>query len=185
MKFVSKRFGVSKLIVFMLAVVIGFFAVAPNAAMASVTPSSPLVKGEIVTVDNLSYKVLSVTSKKTLQFVGVKNPTSTVTIPATVRISGATYKVISIAKNAMRQDTDLTSVTIGKNVSKIGKNAFRSCSNLSKIVIKTTKLNIDRIGTGVFKGVKNNAKFYVPKAKMYSYRNLFGGVGTQLRFYYA
>ena len=44
-----------------------------------------------------------------------------IAVPDSIKINGATYKVTSIAKSAFKNNKKLKTVTIGKNVSKIGE----------------------------------------------------------------
>ncbi len=57
-----------------------------------------------------------------------------VVIPEQVTYNGKTYSVISIEKYAFQSCCGLTSVTIGNNVTSIGRNAFYDCSSITTIV---------------------------------------------------
>ena len=94
-----------------------------------------------------------------------------VTIPSTVKIDGVTYKVSSVATGALKNYKNLTKVTVGKNVTKIGKNAFYGCKKLKKIVIKSKKLK--SVGKNALKGIKKNATIDVPNSKKKAYKKLF------------
>ena len=62
-----------------------------------------------------------------LAYVGPKNKkVKTVKIPAVVKIDGVSYKVTAVADGALKNYKNLTKVTVGKNITKIGKNAFYS-----------------------------------------------------------
>lgn len=61
----------------------------------------------------------------------------TVTIPSQVKIKGVTYKVTSVGASAFKNNTKITKVIIGKNITKIGINAFKGI--YSKAVIKVPK----------------------------------------------
>ena len=99
-----------------------------------------------------------------------KNVKGSVTIPATVTIDGVTYKVTSVAANAFKGNKKITKVTIGKNIEKIGKNAFYGCKKLSSITFKTTKLKASKVGKNAFKGVKAKVTVKVPKNKAKDYK---------------
>jgi len=45
-------------------------------------------------------------------------------IPKTIKINGNVYKVTEISANAFKNCKRLKKVTIGKNITKIGKNSF-------------------------------------------------------------
>ena len=64
----------------------------------------------------------------------------------------------------------LKNVTIGKNVTNIGANAFLSCKNLRTVNIKSTKLT--KVGTKAFYGTHNKITFVLPKGKAASYKKL-------------
>ena len=64
-----------------------------------------------------------------------------------VKVDGVSYRVTSIADNAFKNNKKITRVvigsnivTIGKNVTKIEKNAFYGCGKLEKITIQSEKL---------------------------------------------
>lgn len=59
----------------------------------------------------------------------------TITIPATVKIDGITYKVTSVAAKAFKNNTKITKVKIGNNVTTIGKEAFRGCKKLKTVTL--------------------------------------------------
>lgn len=54
------------------------------------------------------------------------------TVPATIKYKGKTYKVTEVASGALRGKKKLQTVVIGKNVTKIGANAFSKCKKLKK-----------------------------------------------------
>ncbi len=61
------------------------------------------------------------------------NPTvKSITIPATIKANGLTYKVTTIAAKAFKQNKKLKSVTVGSNIRNISKNAFFKCPSLKK-----------------------------------------------------
>ena len=126
-------------------------------------------KPKTVTVDNLKYQLDS--NKKTAVFIGAKDKKiSSITIPATIKVSGKTYKVTEIAANACKNLAKLTKVTIGKNVTKIGKNAFSGCKKLKTISIQTEKLKKSGIGSACFKSINAKATFKVPKKMKKDYQ---------------
>lgn len=86
----------------------------------------------------------------TVQFAKTSNTKAkTVAIPATVTIDGITYKVTSIAANALKNNKVVTTVTIGKNVTAIGSGAFSGCTKLKKVTIGKSVTNI---GASAFSG---------------------------------
>lgn len=120
-----------------------------------------------------TYKITANSAKREVTFV---KPASTgnksVTVPATVKIDGQTFKVTGIEAKAFKNNKKLKSVSIGKNVKKIGKEAFSGCKKLSKVTIKGTALK--SIGRNTFKNINKKAVFKVPRKKMKQYKKLLG-----------
>ena len=117
---------------------------------AATTPQTPK-KGDVVADDKTSVKVeVSDVKKKEVEYKGpVNKKAKTVSIPATVKIYGVTYKVTKIADNAFKGNKKVTKITVGSNIKTIGKNAFYKCTKL-----KTVKIgkNVTTIGSNAFKG---------------------------------
>ena len=78
--------------------------------------------------------------------------------------------VTKIGANAFYGDKKLSKVTIGKNVTNIGANAFYGDKKLSKVTIKGK--NLKKIGKNAFKKIKKSATFKVPKGKAKAYKNM-------------
>ena len=127
----------------------------------------PAKNGTTLTVSSKKLKVKVTSSSK-------QNPTVTVTkimdkkakkltIPATVKVKGVTYKVTAISDRAFKGNKKLTTVTIGSNVTTIGIGAFYGCKNLKKITVTAGKLTT--INRSVFKGIKKNATITVKGTK--------------------
>ena len=113
-----------------------------------------------------TYKVVSL--GRTVEYRGSANQNKkAVNVPDTVVVDGVRYQVASIANNAFKNNKKLTSVVIGKNVTKIGKKAFFGCQKLKKITIKTTKLKTKTVGAKAFTkaGSKNYSKLTVKVPK--------------------
>ncbi len=109
---------------------------------------------------------------KEVTFVKAKNSKKTsVRIPATIIVNGYTYKVTTIANKAFKNNKKLKSVTIGKNVRKIGKETFCNCKELKKITIKSNVLK--SVGKNAIKGIDNKATIKVPKQQLNKYKKLF------------
>ena len=100
-----------------------------------------------------------------------------VKIKDTVKVLGVTYKVTSIASNAFKNNNKVTSVTLGKNVKKIGKNAFNNCKSLKTITIKSAKLSIADVKKGAFSGIAKKVTIKVPKDCYSVYKALLRSKG--------
>lgn len=110
----------------------------------------------------------------TVSYVQPVNEKATnITIPATIKVNGITYKVTAISKNACMNLTKLKKVTIGKNVKKIGTKAFFGCKKLTKIKVNTKKLTMGNVGKSAVKGVYKKAVFNVPNSKKEVYKKIF------------
>lgn len=95
----------------------------------------------------------------------------TAKVPATIKVNKKTYKVTAIAANAFADYSNLTSVTIGKNVKRIDKDAFSGCKKLKSITINSKKLTAKKI-----KGAFNDSAIttvYVPADKVDAYKKIF------------
>lgn len=136
----------------------------------------PVEKGDMYQNGMDAYKVTS-TSKKTVSYVSTDSSEEKVTIPATIKIQGENYKVTTVAKNAFKNNKSITSVIIGKNVTKIEKNAFYGCKKLKKLTVKSTK--IKSVGKNAFKGIHKKATIKVPKSKLSKYKKLFKNKGQK------
>ena len=110
---------------------------------------TPVSKGDVIKVSAGTLKVLSADSMTAI-FTKAKNKKS-ITIPATVELNGQTLKVTTIGASAFK-GSKIKTVTVGKNVKKIKKNAFKS-SKATKIIVKTKALKKAAV-KGSLKGSK-------------------------------
>ena len=123
------------------------------------------------------YKITSSSAKTgTASLIGTKKKTiKKLVIPSYITSGGKKYKVISIGANALKGRKKLAAVTIGKNVTGIGKQAFYGCSKLKKITVKGTLLK--KVGKNALKGIHKKAVIKVPKKKKKTYQKLFKSKG--------
>ena len=167
------------------------------------TKAKAAKKGKILKDKNgARYKVTkSSVNNGTVAYVSPKNGAKgTVTIPATIKVDGVTYKVTSIQANAFKGNNKITKVAIGNNVTKIDRNAFYGCknlktviignnvriigtkafygcSNLRNITVKSTKLTKKNVGNNAFAKTAKNAVVKVPSKKLKAYKSLFQSKG--------
>ncbi len=124
-----------------------------------------------VSVSGLNYKLDH--KAKTATVTGAaKTSVTSIRIPEAVKANKKNYKVTGIADKAFKGLKKLASVTIGKAVTAIGKNAFSSCANLKKIVIKTKLLKASTVGANAFKGVYSRVTVTCPKGMLKTYKAL-------------
>ena len=124
-----------------------------------------------------------------------------ITIPASVKLDGITYKVTSISADACKNHKMLQSVSVVKNVFSIGRNAFYGCTNLKNVSVgknvktigdkafyKCTALpqiiipeKVSKIGKQAFYGDKKLASIVIQTKKLTNGRignGAFGGIGS-------
>ena len=133
-----------------------------DAGSAVVTVSVPLAAGVTESVPGATssgvvnkYKVTtkaSATDSKVVPavaFVGTTAKSGKFSVPASVTLSdGISYKVTSIGGKALK-GKKFSSITISKNATKIGKEAFAGCKKLKAITIPA---KVKKIDAGALKG---------------------------------
>lgn len=135
-------------------------------------PATGYVKGAEFKKSNNTYTIKSVKGKKgTVVYEGTNKKTKNVKIPKTIKAGGKTYTVTEIAKDAFKNNTKLTTVTIPESVTKIGNNAFNGCKKLKTITIKSTKLK--SVGKNAIKGINKKAIIKVQSKQLSKYKKLF------------
>lgn len=104
-----------------------------------------------VVKNGVTYKV----SGKSAVVSKYDNKSTSVTIPATVKIDGKSYKVTKINANTFK-NSKLTSVKIGKNVTAIAKKAFMGSKKLTTV---TGGTNVKTIAASAFENCAKLKKF--------------------------
>lgn len=140
-------------------------------------PEEALKVGDTVTSGNVKYRVTDA-QKKLAEAYGVDSKTArTLKVAATVTINGEKVSVTSVKANAFKGMKKLEKVTIGTNVSRIGKNAFSGDGKLKSIQIKSKKLTY--VGKRALKNISAKAVIKVPKSKKKAYTSLLKGKGQK------
>lgn len=154
----------------------------------SPTLSKPVTVGTKTTVEKMKYKVTKVNNNGTgeVTLIGTTRKKSDKRFTAlnvlnTVKIKGKVFKITAIGNNAFRSYKKLKSVTVGKNVKKIGTKAFYGCKKLKKIFIKTKQLQAKKVGNKAFKGIYSKVNIKVPKPKLKSYKKILRAKGAGKR----
>ena len=138
-----------------------------NASDLSVLPTE-------VDRGNLHYTLVSA-SRHTVSCSGFSQDADSkaeVKVPATIKIDGVNYNVVSVAKKAFKNETRIESLSIGENVSAIGNQAFYGCKNLKEVMVSTSALS--NVGESAFKGISEDAVFALKDELMAEYQELFG-----------
>lgn len=146
----------------------------PNAT-ASPT-KTPLKKNQTVTPvknnkksDAASYKVTDV-KKKTVTYSKTKTTSKKAVVPDTITVNGTKLKVTAVGASAFAGNKKIKTVTLGKNITKIGTKAFYKAKNLSQITVNGN--TIKSIGKNAFSGVKKNCKITVRAKDKKQYKKI-------------
>ena len=160
--------------------------IAKNPTQSSAAPNTSaqkLRKGQLVknTKTKAYYKILSITSSGgTVAYVKPAGKKSkSITIATSTVLDGHIFKAVAVSAKACKGCSKLQKVTISKNITSIGKNAFRGCKNLKTIVIKSTKLTSRSIGSNAFKGTHKKLVIKVPKKMLKKYKKFLKKKGNK------
>ena len=101
-----------------------------------------------------------------------------------MKVGSKKYKVTRIDDGALAGLKKLTSLTIGKNVKSIGKQAVANCPKLKTITIKTKLLNAASVKAGAFKNDKAVATVKCPAGKKGTYQKILmkKGLGKKVKW---
>lgn len=130
--------------------------------------------GTVYTIAGNQYRITKVGAEVSL--IKTNSKAKSINIPATIKASGITYKVTTIAKKAFKQNKKLQSVTVSANVKKIGNNAFFKCLSLKTVNLKTVLLTSKTASKKAFKGANKKLVIKVPKKVKKSYKKIFKGL---------
>ncbi len=134
--------------------------------------------------DGLHYRLFSETKVATL--TGPTTPDEQlgeIAIPNVIEYEGITYRVTKIEKNAFYHNAQLTSVTLGDNISEIGEYAFSWCYHLIEAKLSPA---MKTIPTGAFQHSDAMRNVYIPEGVTEIKDNAFAdcymlGYGEPLR----
>ncbi len=116
-------------------------AIALNQARTSLKVSSPVSPVTSINKNGVRYVIKNAAKKTAVAEKGLNKKTlKKVVIPSAVTINGVSYKVTEIKAKAFQNFTRITSVTIGKNVTKIGNQSFSGCKKLKTLIFKGKKV---------------------------------------------
>lgn len=83
-----------------------------------------------------------------------------VVIPDEVKLDGCVFRVTAVSAGACKGCRKLKAVTIGRNVTRIGKRAFYKCKKLKTVTFKGRKA--PKAGKQSFQGIAAKARIFVP-----------------------
>ena len=114
---------------------------------------SRILKGDMgeVKVDDMNY--VYATASRVAIMVNSETTGANVTVPSSISDKAVSYTVTEIEKLAFSGNSSLVNLTISENIEKIGDYAFKSCTNLKKVVLPST---LTSIGNGAFSGDYQN-----------------------------
>lgn len=118
-----------------------------------------------VIINGIDYSLNNDT--RTASVCGVEDKKiSSISIPSTVYYSygQTTYDVVSIGKDAFKDCSNLTSVTIPNSVTSIGNGAFSRCSSLTSVTIPNS---VTLIGNSAFSGCSSLTSVTIPNSVTY------------------
>ena len=136
--------------------------------------------------DGAVYKILSVKKNNStvMYYAAKKKAKGKVSVPATVKYKGVTFKVVSIRAKAFANRKKVQKVIIGKNVASIGKKAFYNCKKLKKVTMKTTRKIKKKVGKAAFKKTAKNIVFKLPAKKYKTYKKVLKKKGVSRKAIY-
>ncbi|HCT91914.1 MAG TPA: hypothetical protein DF613_11140 [Lachnospiraceae bacterium] len=117
-------------------------------------------KNSTFKVQNITYKVTTSDAKKgTATLVKGDKEKTSVTVPATVKKNGYTFKVTQVSDKAFYKYTKLKKIILGKNIIGIGTKAFQGCTALNTVSLDGALVTV---GDYAFSGCKKLARLVVP-----------------------
>lgn len=122
---------------------------------------NPLVNGMTEDVNQIRYQVLDASKKTVTVKLGLNKKAGNIMIPATVKVRGVECSVTEISGNAFKGYNKAKKLTIGANVTTIGKKAFINCKKLKTVTLQSKVLK--SVKGSAFKGTAKGAKVKWPK----------------------
>lgn len=104
-----------------------------------------------VLIDGINYDTISINKVKVAQVVAlpkdgdndVRYSQASITVPASVELYGTTYPVKKIGNNSMRNNNNLTSLTLPEGLEIIGNSCLAQCESLPSLVLPSTVRSIE------------------------------------------
>ena len=124
-----------------------------------VPPTIAPTQSETVVKNNVTYEVDQ--NKESVSVGDMKDvKSSSVTIPATVKVNGVSYPVTNVDKGAFKNNTNIKKVKLGKNIKNIEADAFRGCKNLTSVSLPS---NLQTVEKNSFNGCSSLKSVKLPK----------------------
>lgn len=157
-------------------------------------PAREIWEGKICDDGTYSYKVTSL-KKQTVEITGAKKSQKAIKIPHMVKLAGKSFQVTSVGAAAFKNQKKAASLTVGKYVQVIGKEAFAGCAKLTKVTVQGNSLRqigakafynckklktitikskaVKSVGKNALKGIYKKAVIKVPASKVKAYQKIF------------
>lgn len=143
------------------------------------TAVRPQAVGTSLSLDNNLYVVVSDNFKKpAVKLTGLEDAkVKKADIPASIAIDGVKYRVVEVAEKAVRKNLSITTLTVGKNVKKIGESAFQGCTNLK--TLKLQSKSITSIGIKAFGKIAPKPVCFTYSKKLAKYKAMLEKAGIK------
>ena len=127
--------------------------------------------GEYILSDDKTYAIFVKSINKYVRNLNIQN---------IITYDHVNYFVKEIAENACNGDVLLENVKIGCMINTIGKNAFKGCRNLQKIVIYNKKFKSIKIGENAFENISSDVIIYFFSNQQNNYMDILkkGGISS-------
>ncbi len=140
-----------------------------------------LKKGDSVIKGSLKFVVLDPV-KKTASVEGVasaKKKKFAVSIPSTVVVNGSECKVTEVKAKGFAKFVKITKVSLGKNITKVGKNAFNGCKAIKSLTVNG---NIKTFDSKSFYGCKKLKTITFKSTKVPTFKSgAFKGTASKVK----
>lgn len=126
-------------------------------------------------VDDFKYSVTDI-RKATVKVVGYTGSSTKVELPSYVKYNHITFKVVTIGKNAFKDNRYMQEFKSPKTVETVEENAFKNCSALKKVTFNQVKT----LNKNMFKGDKALKNITIKTDKKLSVKKkAFDGINSK------
>ncbi|MDO4966815.1 MAG: leucine-rich repeat domain-containing protein, partial [Lachnospiraceae bacterium] len=124
-------------------------------------PEKPTLGLPVIEKKNPGVYVIPDITKNEVVYMAppVDNTRKTITIPDRIVINGQVMSVVKIDPGAFKNNENIETIKIGKNIKVIGNGAFEGATNLKRIALGR---NVETIGDGAFKGCTKLTTVTIP-----------------------
>lgn len=161
--------------------------------------ASTVKKGNTYVINNIKYTILSINGTSgTASIVGYVKSAKAISIKPSIKIRNCTFSIVSIKKNAFKNClalkgsvkltrsistvgdnafygcNNITSVTIGSNLKKLGAKCFYNCRKLKKVDL-TNASKLSKVGRAAFKNNASSRVFKISKGTKKYFAKLLKG----------